>query len=170
LRYIVLVLLAASALAQTSAGGKWTLSVMTDKMTDAKTEQFSLAADAEIEDIGIRSLPTLNLLCSGNGHFYIAPLRTGVVLSTSGLSGDHLYQLRVRTDSKYTTMFWDRAADEKTVALSGGGVMGKHWLKKVLNAKDVRVEIPTFSGYLLVAQFSPAGLNREMLARSCGLK
>lgn len=170
MRCFILLLLSLPAVAQTSAGGKWTLITVTDKMTDARSEEFTLVADAEIEDLGIKAIPTLSLVCDGNGHFKDAPLKTGVVLSTSGFSGDYLYKLKVRTDSKYTDMFWNRYSDGQTVALSGGGIMGKHWLKKILSAKDVRIEIPTFSGYLLVAQFSPDGLGREMLAKSCGLK
>jgi hypothetical protein len=172
LRCIILLLAAASlATAQTPAGGKWMLTVVTDKMTDARTEQFYLSADSAIVDSGIASTPTLNLLCSGSGRFNGAQLQTGVVLAVPDHPTSHLYPVRVRLDSKQSTMFWNRFADSKTLGLLDSGFLGnKHEIAKLLKASDLRIQLPTFSGDSVVAQFSPAGLNREMLLKSCGLK
>jgi hypothetical protein len=158
------------SLASEPVGGKWRLTVVTDKMTDVKTEQFSLPADSEVEDLGLKSVLTLYILCSGAGHFNGAQLQTGVVLAVPIDAGSSFYDIRVRLDSKFSDQLWDRFQDGKTLGLGPGGFFGKRYLKGILKANDVRFQIPTFTGYSLVAQFSPAGLNREVLARSCGLK
>jgi hypothetical protein len=172
LRYLILLLVAAClATAQTSAGGKWMLTLVTDKMTDVRTEQFYLSADAPIVDSGITSTPTLNLLCSGSGRFNGAQLQTGIVLAVPDDPTSHLYAVRVRLDSKESTMYWNRFADSKTLGLLDPGFLGnKHYITKLLKASDVRIQLPTFLGNAVVAQFSPAGLNREMVLKSCGLK
>jgi hypothetical protein len=104
------------------------------------------------------------------GHFLSAILQTGVVLAVPHDANSHFYEIKVRLDNKFSDMFWERFEDGKTLGLPSSGIMGKHYLRKILKAGDVRIQLPTFSGYLLVAQFSLAGLNREMLGRSCGLE
>jgi hypothetical protein len=153
------------ASAQTSAGGKWMLTAVTDKLTDVKTEQFYLAADAEVTDpgSGLKSVPTINILCNGAGRFNGAQFQTALVLADTSLTFG-LQILRVRIDSKYSTMRWEPLTDGKTMAI------GKRDLDKLLKASDLRIEFKTYPEYFLVAQFSPAGLNRDALARSCGLK
>ena len=115
MRHLTLLFLVSLAAAQSSAGGKWMLTVVTDKMTDAKTEQFYLPADSPIVGVGITSTPTLNILCSGSGRFDGAQLQTGVVLAVPEHPESHLYPLRIRLDSKLSTIFWNRFADGKTL-------------------------------------------------------
>lgn len=167
MRYFLCLFLVSLASAQTAAGGKWLVTVVTDKMTDAKTEQFTLSADSEITDSAVNSLPVLSISCSGSGHFNAAQLQTGVVLSTDA---DRFYKVRVRLDDKFSDQLWERYEDSKTLGLPGSGIMGKHWLKAILKASDVRFQLTTFSGYQVVARFTVAGLNRDRLAHSCGLK
>jgi hypothetical protein len=168
MRYLVFLCFISLATAQTPAGGKWTLTAVKDQMTDAKSEQFTLSADAEVIDSGLKTLPTLSILCSGTGRFNSAQLQTGILLSVPDDSAH--YKVRVRLDNKFSDQFWDRYEDAKTLGLPGTGIMGKHWLKAILKASDVRIQFSTLSGYSVVVQFSPAGLDREILARSCGLK
>lgn len=165
MRYLAFFFLVSLASAQTSAGGKWLLTVVTDKMTDVKTVQFYLSADTEVIDpgSGLKSVPTINILCNGVGHFNSAQFQTALVLADTSLSFG-LQVLRVRVDSKYSTMRWEPFTDGKTMAI------GRRDLEKLLKAGDLRIEFKTYPEYFLVAQFSPAGLNRDMLARSCGLK
>jgi hypothetical protein len=171
LRYVILFFLSFAALAQTLAGGKWKLSTVTDKMTDAKSEQFSLSADSEVEDLGLKSVPTLSLLCTGSGKFNGAQLDTGVVLAVPDNPESHLYMVKVRFDSKFSNMFWNKFQDGKSLGLLDPGFLGNmRDIHKILRATDIRIQLPTFSGHIVVARFSPAGLDRGMLAKSCGLK
>lgn len=132
---------------------------------------FTLTSDSPVTDNGVTSAPTLSLLCSGGGRFEGAQLQTGVVLAVSDDPTSHLYKVRVRIDNKISDMFWNRYEDGKTLGLLDKGPLGnKRYVMKLLKANDLRIELPAFSGYSAVADFSPAGLKRDMLAKSCGLK
>ncbi len=162
-RLVFFLFLVSVASAQTSAGGKWAHSAAVGKLTDAKTEQFYLFADAEVTDpvSGLKSRPVINILCSGSGHLDGIQFQTFLVLAVPSSDGQ---KVRVKVDNEFSTMHWVPYADRETMGI------GKRDLERLLKANDLKIEFKTYPAYSVVAQFSPAGLNREMLAQSCGLK
>jgi hypothetical protein len=108
--------------------------------------------------------------CSGYGQFLEAWFNPGVVLDNSAsaprglLGGDQPAQtVRVRVDSKFKFHSWFLSTDLRALTL------GKRDLEEILTVSDYRIEfIEAFKGDG-VRQFSPAGINRQVVQRSCGL-
>jgi hypothetical protein len=171
-RHVYLVfLLSVTIYAQTSAGGKWTVGSAKDAMTDAPHDVFILDAESPIKDGMVTATPNLSIVCA-SGHFRGAMFDAGVVLGgTSHESTKFMSQfqprqqdVRVRLDRKIEFMSWDTMSTVKELAI------GKHDLEKILKAKDVRIEFSIFASAGAVAAFQPAGLDRDKLERSCGVK
>jgi hypothetical protein len=159
-----------------SPGGKWTVEPLRDKLTDVVSKQFNLMANNTVHDGIATSRPVLAIVCRA-GHIKEAELQTGVVLSTPaieerGLLNVHVpvHYVRVRLDKKIDTYSWEQLADSKTMEICCNTFSGKHQVEKIVDAHDVRIEFGSFDGYAEVAEFSPAGIDKNTLRQSCGLK
>jgi hypothetical protein len=161
---------------QKSAGGNWVLELNRDKMTDVASDQFNLMADNELRDGILTARPALAVVCRA-GHLKEAEFQTGLVLATPAIEGRGLLNiqvpvqhLRVRLDTKISNFAWEQLSNSKSVQICCSTFSGKSELEKILKAHDVRIEFGTFSGYAQVATFSPSGIDKAMLEKSCGLK
>jgi len=169
MRYVyALLLFSVSLYAQTSAGGKWSLTAVKDALTDASHDMFLLDAESPVKEGPIRAMPNLSIDCA-HGHFRGAMFDAGLVLG--GVSHESTkfapFQprqkyVRVRLDNKIELMSWDTTSTMKSL------MIGKRDLEKLLKAKDVRIEVSTPLGGGGVAVFQPTGLDRDALTRSCG--
>jgi hypothetical protein len=171
MRYVCALLLSSlSLLAQSPAGGKWTVSTVKDAMTDAPHDVFMLNAELPVRQGVITAMPDLSIICA-SGHLRAAIFDSGLVLGGGTHESTKVapFQprqmfVRVRLDSKIDQMSWDTMTTVKELAI------GKRDLEKILKAKDVRIEFSTFIGSGGVAVFQPAGLDRDELRQSCDLK
>jgi hypothetical protein len=171
MRYVfALLLFSASLSAQTSAGGKWSLTVVKDAMTDASHDMFLLDAESPVKEGPITATPNLSIDCA-HGNFRGAMFDAGLVLGGGSHESTKFapFQprqkyVRVRLDNKIEQMSWDTMSTMKSL------MVGKRDLEKILKAKDVRIEFSTPLGGGGVAVFQPTGLDRDMLNRSCGTK
>jgi hypothetical protein len=170
MRFVYAVLLLSLSLhAQTSAGGKWTVSTVKDAMTDAPHDVFNLDSETEVRSGPIKATPSLTISCA-DGRFRGAMFDAGVVMGGESHESTKLapFQprqkyIRVRLDTKIQDMSWDMMSSMKSLGI------GKHDLEKLLKATDLRIEFPVFaSGGGAVAVFKPSGIDRDALSRSCG--
>jgi hypothetical protein len=144
-----------------SAGGSWKIQPQKDKLTDRPSIVYLLNADGEKGYLALR--------CSGNGRFEEAWFDPGVVLDNSTtttrglLGGDQPFQMvQVRVESKIKLHSWFVSGDLRALTI------GKRDLEEILNAKDYRVQfMVAFSG-ADVRKFSPSGIDRQLLKRTCG--
>lgn len=157
-------------IARNSAGGKWLFDSSKDQLTDVPKDVFIIDADSAIRDGITTATPTLSIVCS-SGHFHTAILDAGIVLSAESHDSTKLkpfqppqQYVKVRLDKKIELMSWDMMNSTDSLAI------GKHDLEKILKASDVRIQFSAFTGLAEVAAFEPAGLDREKLDHSCGLR
>ena len=151
-----------------SAGGKWTFEIDRNKLTDEAYGMFELKADERITD-GISSdFPSFVIMCGGNADSprwinskLLIPVVLGMGDKRSPL-GAPQQSVHLRADKKIHLHFWNIAGDYKTFFVD------KSATKELINSNDARVAFRDANSHVQVADFSPAGLNREALAKACG--
>jgi hypothetical protein len=162
--HLALVLVAVSA-AQGSlpAGGKWTYHAERDQMTDTYWHVFKLKADQEIVDGVLAGMPEFSITC-GKG-WRDSQLTVPVIIASDSVE--------VRADGKSHMRTWSVAQDRKAFFVDGSNWLDMRRVpatKEILRSKDIRVKFEAYPGHYFVVQFSPAGINREMLLKACGSK
>jgi hypothetical protein len=145
-----------------SAGGKWMEFQSEDKMTGAKNIRFELQSDNYFrEDPEYK--PRVELYCSA-GKLKTADFNPGVRLpppNRPGFWGQPQLEVRVRIDDTNAYHGWNWERDH---FLS----MDKGTTRGMMGSQVFNVELPTRSGQQ-IAQFSPAGLNFDLVRKACDL-
>jgi hypothetical protein len=158
---------AKSGISQT-VGGKWTYELSEDKLTEVPYRLFVLKADGRMTD-GIGSdFPSFVILCGGpedspgwiNSKF-LSPVVLGAGDQKSAL-GVPQQSVHLRADRKIRLHFWNIADDYRTLFVDKGAT------RELINSSDARIAFHDAAGHVQVADFSPAGLDRDALAKACG--
>jgi len=144
-----------------SAGGKWTVSHSEDRMTGAKTDRFELPADnAQDSDDRARII----LYCT-DGKLKLADFRPDIRLGRPdwpGFWGQPQMRVRVRADNAHDDHSWNWVNGHFLA-------MDKGTTRELIGAQLLRIEFKTPRGPS-IAEFSPAGLDLNLVEHSCGLK
>ena len=164
---------AASALAQSgamspyqgekdgvSAGGKWMEFQSEDKMTGAKRARFELRSNNYFrEDPDYK--PRVELICE-DGKFKTADFNPGVRIRPDrpGFWGQPQLEVEVRVDDVHNFHGWNWHG--RVLSMDKGTARG------MIGAQIFNVALPTPSGRQ-IAEFSPAGLNLDMVYQACDL-
>ena len=145
-----------------SAGGQWMQFQSTDKMSGAKKVRFELLANNYFkEDPDYK--PRVELFCS-NGKLTLSDFNPGVRLpppNRPGFWGQPQLEVEVRVDDVHYYKGWNWVRDH---FLS----MDKGTARGLINAQVFNVALPTRSGRE-IAEFSPAGLNLDMVRQACDI-
>jgi hypothetical protein len=146
-----------------SAGGKWMEFQSEDKMTGAKKVRFELVADNYFrEDPDYK--PRVELFCT-NGKLSLSDFNPGVRLpppNRPGFWGQPQLEVMVRIDDTHSYHGWNWVRDH---FLS----MDKGTTRGLIGSQVFKVELPTRSGRE-IAEFSPAGLNLDLVRQACDIK
>ena len=145
-----------------SAGGKWMEFQSEDKMTGAHKVRFELVANNYFRE-DPNYPPRVDLFCE-NGKLRLADFNPGVRLpppNRPGFWGQPQLEVMVRIDDTHGYHGWNW---ERGHFLS----MDKGTTRGLLGAQLFNIELPTASGRQ-IAEFSPAGLNREEVGKACDL-
>ena len=145
-----------------SAGGKWMEFQSEDKMTGAHKVRFELVANNYFRE-DPNYPPRVDLFCE-NGKLRLADFNPGVRLpppNRPGFWGQPQLEVMVRIDETHGYHGWNW---ERGHFLS----MDKGTTRGLLGAQVFNIELPTASGRQ-IAEFSPAGLNREEVVKACDL-
>jgi hypothetical protein len=145
-----------------SAGGKWMEFQSEDKMTGAHKVRFELVANNYFRE-DPNYPPRVDLFCE-NGKLRLADFNPGVRLpppNRPGFWGQPQLEVMVRIDETHGYHGWNW---ERGHFLS----MDKGTTRGLLGAQVFNIELPTASGRQ-IAEFSPAGLNREEVSKACDL-
>jgi hypothetical protein len=145
-----------------SAGGKWMEFQSEDKMTGAHKVRFELVANNYFRE-DPNYPPRVDLFCE-NGKLRLADFNPGVRLpppNRPGFWGQPQLEVMVRIDETHGYHGWNW---ERGHFLS----MDKGTTRGLLGAQVFNIELPTASGRQ-IAEFSPAGLNREEVGKACDL-
>jgi hypothetical protein len=146
-----------------SAGGKWMEFQSDDKMTGAKKVRFELLADNYFrEDPDYK--PRVELFCT-NGKLTLSDFNPGVRLpppNRPGFWGQPQLEVMVRIDDTHSYHGWNWVRDH---FLS----MDKGTTRGMIGSQVFKVELPTRSGRE-IAEFSPAGLNLDLVRQACDIK
>ncbi len=153
---------AGRVMAARNAGGQWEIEPRKDAMTDRPSVVFSLNANGQPGYLAFR--------CSGEGRFEKAWFHPGVVLDNSTtaqrglLGGEQPNQfVRVRVDSKFKLHWWFVSVDLMALEI------GKRDFEEILNAQDYRIQFTEAFRGGDVRSFSPAGIDRQLVKRACGI-
>jgi hypothetical protein len=161
----ILTMIAAFAPAQENAvsvGGKWTKFETEDKMTGEKRVKFDLPANNYLANSDRR--PEVMIFCVG-GKLKLADFHPNFRLSgpnRASFWGRPEMRVMVRVDNHHSKHNWKwvngdfLAMDEDTA-------------REVLQANIFNVQFMTPDGPQ-IAEFSPGGINLQMVRQSCGLK
>ena len=145
-----------------SAGGQWMQFQSTDKMSGAKKVRFELLANNYFkEDPDYK--PRVELFCS-NGKLTLSDFNPGVRLpppNRPGFWGQPQLEVEVRVDDVHYYKGWNWVRDH---FLS----MDKGTARGLINSQVFNVALPTRSGRE-IAEFSPAGLNLDMVRQACDI-
>jgi hypothetical protein len=161
----IFAMLAAFAPAQDNgvpAGGKWMKFETEEKMTGAKRVKFDLPADNYLANSDRR--PEVMIFCVG-GKLKLADFHPNFRMSgpnRASFWGRPQMRVMVRVDNHHSKHNWNwvngdfLAMDEDTA-------------REVLGAQIFKVEFETKDGSQ-IAEFTPAGINLDMVHQACGLK
>jgi hypothetical protein len=145
-----------------NAGGNWLVFHAVDKMTGAKKDRFLLVANNYFrEDPNYK--PRVQLLCS-DGKLTLADFNPGVRLGGPdhpGFWGQPKMEVEVRIDDYHTHHGWNWVRGH-FLSMDKGTVRG------LIGAQVFNVEARTRSGPQ-IAEFSPEGLDLQLIRQSCGL-
>ncbi len=145
-----------------SAGGNWLVFHAVDKMTGAKKDRFLLVANNYFrEDPNYK--PRVQLFCS-DGKLTLADFNPGVRLGGPdypGFWGQPKMEVEVRIDDHHDHKGWNWVRGH-FLSMDKGTVRG------MIGAQIFNVEARTRSGPQ-IAEFSPAGLDLQLVKQSCGL-
>jgi hypothetical protein len=145
-----------------SAGGKWMEFQSEDKMTGARKVRFELLAENYFkEDPDYK--PRVELFCT-NGKLTLSDFNPGVRLpppNRPGFWGQPQLEVMVRIDDTHSYHGWNWERDH---FLS----MDKGTTRGLIGSQVFKVELPTRSGRE-IAEFSPAGLNLDLVRQSCDI-
>jgi hypothetical protein len=147
--------------ADVTAGGKWTKSETEDKMTAAKKVKFSLVADNSLP--GSDRRPEVMIFCT-DGKLALSDFRPNVKTRPNqpGFWGQPQMRVVVRVDQSHDQRSWNWVNGE---FLS----MDKDTTRELIGAQVFKVQLLTPDGPQ-IAEFSPAGLNQQMVRTACNLK
>lgn len=145
-----------------SAGGNWMVFRSEDKMTGAKKVRFELLAnDYFREDQTYK--PRVELFCEA-GKLKQGEFNPGVRLpppNRPGFWGQPQLEVEVRIDDYHGYHGWNWLPNQY---LS----MDKGTIRGLMGAQVFNIAMPTRSGRQ-IAEFSPTGLNLDMVRSSCDL-
>lgn len=130
-------------------------------MTAAHRVKFELQADNTLRDSRYYQ-PRVELYCEGGSlkHTAFVP---GVRLAPPnrpGFWGQPQMEVRVRVDNSHFDHGWNWNGN----ALS----MDKNTTRELIGADVFKIEFLAYGGPQ-IAEFSPGGLNRERVAKACGI-
>jgi hypothetical protein len=145
-----------------SAGGKWMMFQSEDKMSGAKKVRFELLSDNFFrEDPNYK--PRVDLYCE-DGKLKLADFNPGVRLpppNRPGFWGQPQLEVEVRVDDTHSYHGWNWVRGH---FLS----MDKGTTRGMIGSQVFKVALPTRSGQQ-IAEFSPAGLNLDMVHHACDI-
>jgi hypothetical protein len=146
---------------EVSAGGKWTRSEVEDKMTAAKKVKFDLAADNLLP--GSDQRPEVMIFCT-DGKLSLGDFHPHVNTRPNrpGFWGQPQMRVMVRIDQTHSERSWNWVKNEFLA-------MDKDTTREILGAQIFKVQFLTPGGPQ-IAEFSPAGLDQELVRKDCGLK
>jgi len=161
----ILLFLCTLALAQgpgQDAGGNWTMFQAEDKMTAARKFRFELEADNYLR--GADHKPRVVLFCN-DGKLSLGDFRPNVKISPPnrpGFWGQPQMEVTVRVDNAHSNHGWNWVNGEFLA-------MDKGTTRELIGADIFKVELPTSQG-VQIAEFSPAGIDKELVSKACGIK
>lgn len=144
-----------------NAGGNWTMYDAEDKMTAARKVRFELEADNFLR--GADHKPRVVLFCT-DGKLSLGDFRPNVRISPPnrpGFWGQPQMQVTVRVDNSHSSHGWNWVKGEFLA-------MDKGTTRELIGANVFKVELPTSQG-VQIAEFSPAGLDAQLVSKSCGI-
>jgi hypothetical protein len=155
------VVVASAQPAEVSAGGNWMKSETEDKMTAAKKVKFTLAADHSLP--GSDQKPEVTIFCT-NGKLALGDFRPNVRTRPNqpGFWGQPQMRVVVRVDQSHDQRSWNWVNGEFLA-------MDKDTTREILGAQIFKVQFLTPDGPQ-IAEFSPAGLDQQMVRTACNLK
>jgi len=155
------VLLASAQPVEVTAGGKWTKSETEDKMTAAKKVKFTLIADNSLS--GGEKRPEIMIFCS-DGKLALGDFRPNIQTRPNqpGFWGQPQMKVTVRVDQSHDKRSWNWVNGEFLA-------MDKDTTREIIGAQIFKVQFPTPSGPQ-IAEFSPGGLDQQMVRTACNLK
>jgi hypothetical protein len=155
------VVLASAQPAEVTAGGKWMKSETEDKMTAAKKVKFSLMADNSLP--GSDQKPQVLIFCT-NGKLALGDFRPNISTRPNqpGFWGQPQMKVVVRVDQSHDQRSWNWVNGEFLA-------MDKDTTREIIGAQIFKVQFQTPDGPQ-IAEFSPGGLNQQMVRTACNLK
>jgi hypothetical protein len=150
-----------------SSGGRWVVTRHVDSMTDKKTIGFHLFADGSDSDGEKPTSAHITIHCDGSSDHTAARLYPGEILAAPDnvtAYGASMY-VGVRLDDKLSTedMVVETTGAKGPVHITTG------LLKKILQAKEVRLRYGIYPDESRTVLFHPAGLDRAALRQDCKL-
>jgi hypothetical protein len=142
-----------------SAGGNWTVARSEDRMTAAKRTRFELQANDSRDDDRAQVV----LFCT-DGKLKLADFRPFTRLARPnwpGFWGQPQMRVRVRVDDSHDDHSWNWVNGHFLA-------MDKGTAREIIGAHLVRIEFTTPDGPR-IAEFSPAGLDLQLVRNACGL-
>ena len=155
------VVLASAQPADVPAGGKWTKSETEDKMTAAKKVKFSLVADNSLP--GSDQRPEVMIFCT-DGKLSLSDFRPNVRTRPNqpGFWGQPQMRVVVRVDQSHNQRSWNWVNGQFLA-------MDKDTTRELIGAQIFKVQLSTPEGPQ-IAEFSPAGLDQQLVRTACNLK
>jgi hypothetical protein len=144
-----------------NAGGNWMMYQAEDKMTAARKVRFELEADNYLR--GADHKPRVVLFCTG-GKLSLGDFRPNAHIAPPnrpGFWGQPQMEVRVRVDDSHSNHGWNWVNGEFLA-------MDKGTTRELIGASVFKVELPTPQG-VQIAEFSPAGLDSELVSKACGI-
>lgn len=156
------VMFATAQPAEVPAGGKWTKSETEDKMTGQKKVKFDLAGDNFLA--GSDQRPEILIFCQG-GKLALGDFRPNIRIGRpnwAGFWGQPQMRVMVRVDNKHDDHTWNWVRGNFLA-------MDKGTTREILGANIFKIQFNSPEGQQ-IAEFSPAGLDQQMVRQSCDLK
>jgi hypothetical protein len=147
---------------EVSAGGKWTKSEAEEKMTGAKRVRFGLQGDNYLA--GSDQHPEVIIYCTG-GKLSLGDFRPNIRIGRpnwAGFWGQPQMRVRVRVDNKHDEHNWNWVRGRFLA-------MDKGTTRELLDSSIFKIEFNSPEGPQ-IAEFSPAGIDRQMVRQACDLK
>jgi hypothetical protein len=151
------------------AGGKWTAHITEDKFTSKPFTRFELTGDESITGGQESGYPSFEIDCAfkdGKVRWVTSRLNSSVALGPpnmpSPLTGAPEQIVKLRANDKYYNHHWVMGPRAHSFFVD------KDATKEILRSTNARVEFRDRANRPQVAIFSPAGLDRELLKKSCG--
>lgn len=146
-----------------NAGGKWLVFHGEEKMTGEKRVRFELQADNFFKEDS-EYKPRVELVCVDH-KLKVADFNPGERMRPNrppGPWGQPQIEVMVRVDDTHHFHGWNWLPNHR---LS----MDKGTTRELIGSSIFKVEVPTRQGGRQIAEFSPAGLNLDMVRQECDL-